>query len=68
MKKNVVGHMMAERETLAAKLRRSNIIPKLICLLLALLLWLIVFNVTQEHFDNMEQDKSGADAGTEWVA
>ena len=34
MKKNVIGHMMAERETFAAKLRRSRIIPKLICLLL----------------------------------
>ena len=66
VKKNVVGHMMAERETLAAKLRRGNFLPKLLCLLLAILLWLIVFNVNA--VDQMEEAGNGGDAETEWVA
>lgn len=64
MKKNVIGHMMAERETFAAKLRRSRIIPKLICLLLALLIWLAVVN-SEREIDHMANSRS---ADTEWVA
>jgi YbbR domain-containing protein len=64
VKKNVIGHMMAERETFAAKLRRSRIIPKLICLLLALLIWLAVVN-SEREIDHMADSRS---ADTEWVA
>ena len=64
MKKNVIGHMMAERESFAAKLRRSRIFPKLICLLLALLIWLAVVN-SEREIDHMENSRS---ADTEWVA
>ena len=65
MKKNVVGHMMAEKEPISAKLRRWNIIPKLLCLLLALLIWLAVFN-SEVQTENMESNKRESD--TEWVA
>ena len=45
MKKNVVGHMMAAKEPVVAKIRRWNILPKLVCILLALLFWLAVVNL-----------------------
>ena len=52
MKKNVVGHMMAAKEPVAAKLRRWNLLPRLICLLLALLIWLVVVDVTSVKQEN----------------
>ena len=66
MKKNVVGHMMAEKEPILAKFRRWNIIPKLLCLLLALLIWLLVFHF-EPRYDNM-YSADGEGERTEWVA
>ena len=45
MKKNVVGHMMARKETVSGRLRRWHILPKLLCLLVALVLWLVIVNL-----------------------
>ena len=42
MKKNVIGHMEAQKESVGSWFRRWHILPKFICLLLALLIWLIV--------------------------
>ena len=45
MKKNVIGHMMARKETVSGRLRRWNILPKFLCLVVALLLWLLIVNL-----------------------
>ena len=58
MKKNVVGHMMAAKEPVAAKLRRWCILPRVICLLLAVLIWLAIVNV-----ENARDDSSVPDNG-----
>lgn len=44
MKKNAIGHMMAPKETVKKRLRRWDILPRLFCLLLAMLLWLLIVN------------------------
>ena len=47
MKKNAIGHMEAKKETVGSWFRRWHIFPRFICLLLALLIWLIVVQVTK---------------------
>ena len=51
MKKNPVGHMMTRKENAASFLRRSYILPKLLCLLSAVVIWLVIVNLipTNEH-------------------
>ena len=44
MKKNAIGHMMAPKTTLKGRLRRWDIFYRLLCLLLAMLLWLMIVN------------------------
>ena len=48
MKKNIVGHMTTPREGAFGRLKRLGIFPKLVCLLLALLVWLLIFNVVEQ--------------------
>ena len=45
MKKNPVGHMMKPKETTGSFFRSLNILPRLICLLLALAIWLLIVNL-----------------------
>ena len=45
MKKNAVGHMTMRKESATSFLRRANVIPKLLCLLSALLIWLLIVNL-----------------------
>ena len=45
MKKNVVGHMATPKESALSRFRRLNILPRIICLLLALVIWLIIVNL-----------------------
>ncbi len=47
MKKNAIGHMMAAKEPVTTKIRNWDILPRLVCLLLAFLLWLVVVNVNK---------------------
>jgi len=42
LKKNVIGHMEAPKKREGSWIRRWQIIPRLICLLLAFLIWLMV--------------------------
>lgn len=63
MKKNVVGHMVVSKEKASSRFRRWEILPRLICLLLALLIWLAISNTAR-----VEPDKTGEPAGTEDVA
>lgn len=44
-KKNVMGHMTLPKEKRVSWFRRSALIPRLLCLLLAVLIWLIVSSV-----------------------
>lgn len=48
-KKNVIGHMVAEREAPANRFLRFHPISKLMCLLIAVLIWLLVVNVTENR-------------------
>lgn len=43
--KNVIGHMMLKKESASGRFRRWAILPRLVCLLLAILIWLIIVNV-----------------------
>ena len=63
MKKNAVGHMIATKEPVSAKIRHWNILPKLLCLLLALLIWLTVVNF-EERNEDPSQTNSGVSDGS----
>lgn len=43
--KNALGHMSLKKETAGKRVRRWRILPKIICLLLAILVWLLVVNL-----------------------
>lgn len=45
MKKNIVGHMTMPKESKMTKFKRLDLFPRLLCILLALLVWLLVVNV-----------------------
>ena len=45
-KRNVVGHMMMPRESAGSWFRRWQILPRLLCLVLAIIVWLAVVNLT----------------------
>ncbi len=46
-KKNVIGHMAVPKDRNHKWYRRFGVIPRLICLLLAVLLWLLVVNANE---------------------
>ena len=52
MKKNIVGHMMLRKETAANRFRRSRILPKLLCLLVAVAVWLLIVNLRNSDLGN----------------
>ena len=54
MKKNAIGHMMLPKESAASWLRRSHLLPKLLCLLSAIVIWLVIVNLlpTETHDTN----------------
>ena len=56
MKKNAVGHMMLPKESATSWLRRSHILPKLLCLLSAIVIWLVIVNLlpTEQHDANQQ--------------
>ena len=45
MKKNAIGHMMLPKESATSFLRRGHILPKLLCLLSAIVIWLLIVNL-----------------------
>ena len=61
MKKNIVGHMTAPRDTKKGFLRKLDLGPRILCLLLALLIWLAVVNVS----DYDEKDNQPSSETTE---
>ena len=42
MKKNAIGHMESQKETVKSWFQRWHVLPRFLCLVLALLIWLIV--------------------------
>ena len=56
MKKNAIGHMMAPKETAKGRLRRWDIFPRLICLLLAIVFWLMIVNAKESKKTDIELD------------
>ena len=44
-KKNVVGHMVASKNANQGWFRRLNILPRVLCLLAAVAIWLLVVNM-----------------------
>lgn len=66
MKKNIIGHMTTPREGAIGRLKRWGIIPKIVCLLLALLVWLLIVNVTEyKTFDLKPTARVTETAGVE---
>lgn len=61
MKKNIVGHMMAPKETRASRFKRWDLLPRILCLLLALIVWLLIVNV-----ENNASYDSGAAISNLW--
>lgn len=61
MKKNVVGHMMKPRESAGSIFRSLHLPARLICLLLALAIWLLVVNLNP----NERQDQTNDPVHTE---
>ncbi len=59
MKKNIIGHMTAPKETAGKRFRRWDLVRKLLCLLLAFMIWLIIVNVTGEGQDPPVPDMGG---------
>ena len=45
MKKNAIGHMMMRKESAVSFLRRLHVLPKLLCLLSAVIIWLLIVNL-----------------------
>ena len=43
--KNALGHMSLKKESVGNRVRRWRILPKLLCLLVAVLVWLLVVNL-----------------------
>jgi len=48
-KKNVIGHMVAQKETTANRFLRFHPFSKLMCLLIAVLIWLLMANLTESR-------------------
>ena len=59
MKKNVVGHMMTPKVSKKTKFKSLGIFSRLLCLLIAIVVWLLVVNIQGEGTSNTdEQSKS----------
>ena len=46
MKKNVLGHMQAQKEPAVSRISRWKLLQRAVCLLLALIIWLAVYAIT----------------------
>ena len=66
-KRNIVGHMMMPRESAGNWFRRWQILPRFLCLIVAIILWLLVVNVTGAKADGGEQSQNSDSAVTEAV-
>ena len=65
MKKNIVGVAIAQKAPKKSKWKRLDLIPRLLCLLLALIVWLLVVNLRE---DAPKQDLSALQSVTQTVS
>ncbi len=49
MKKNAIGHMTAPKESAKTKFQKLELLPRLVCLFVAILLWLLVTNAEKKN-------------------
>lgn len=57
MKKNAIGHMTAPKESAKTKFQKLELLPRFICLCLAIVLWLLVTNAEKQNAgDERETD------------
>lgn len=54
MKKNALARMSAPNETIVSRFRKFHILPKLLCLLLALIVWLAVVDLNAVRANDHE--------------
>ncbi len=57
MKKNAIAHMMAEKEPTGKRIARLHPVSRLLCLLLAILIWLAVVNLGTKTGKNGAEDE-----------
>ena len=48
MKKRIVDHLMMPKPSKKARWKKLDLVPRLLCILLALLIWLLVVNTKKE--------------------
>ncbi len=65
MKKNAIGHMMAKKEPMGKRIRRLGILPMIVCLLVAFVLWLAVYDINHDKSDT--PNTAGQDAAVQAV-
>lgn len=65
--KNVIGHMTVQKDSVKGWFRRWGILPRFICLLLAVLLWLIIVNTNTGKIE-WTLFSNGASSGQEEIA
>ena len=64
MKKNVIAHMTAPKEMRKSFWRKLDLFPRILCLVLALLIWLFVVNV----YEGNQEEASSAQETVETEA
>ena len=48
-KKNVIGHMVASKESAKSRFRKLKLLPRLLCLLAAIVIWLLVVDTIESR-------------------
>ncbi|MBO5295319.1 MAG: hypothetical protein J6B71_08780 [Clostridia bacterium] len=61
MKKNAIARMTAPKETVGSRFRNLHILPRFLCLLLALVLWLAVVHLKNETADGDTAETTASD-------
>ena len=56
MKKNIIDKLVVPKETPKTWVERIDLLPRLLCLLLALAIWLLVVDVQSEVTENPDVD------------
>ncbi len=55
MKKNAIGHMTAPKESAKSRFQKLNILPRFLCICLAIFLWLLIINTEKKENDNEKE-------------
>ena len=61
MKKNAIARMTSPKETVGSRFRKLNILPRLICLLLSMVIWLAVTNLKMSEKDDNARSATASD-------